>query len=210
MTIPLDQITNMPAFSPYYPPLPARYRNVRFHMVCFRADKSRWTGSSPGVSSRTRTATVPPSASTRPGRPTTGGFWRVCSPSSAATRDSRVTLRHRFPHSKSSIPAGREIYGTPKVYSDIRVGWMSGSCIRTLDWRALRSWRSGPPCTAHGPGEPARFYAVLALEGDPQGGRQGVRRPPGHRRRQCTSDVTVHVCRAATALSSSIPHPSTT
>ena len=38
MSIPLEQIANMPAFSPYYPMPPARYRNVRFQYVYFRAD----------------------------------------------------------------------------------------------------------------------------------------------------------------------------
>ena len=38
MSIPLDQIANMPAFSPYYPMPPARYRNARFQFVYFRAD----------------------------------------------------------------------------------------------------------------------------------------------------------------------------
>ena len=40
MSIPLDQIANMPAFSPYYPMPPARYRNARFQFVYFRADVS--------------------------------------------------------------------------------------------------------------------------------------------------------------------------
>ena len=38
MTIPLEHIANMPAFSPYYPMPPARYRNVCFQYVYFRAD----------------------------------------------------------------------------------------------------------------------------------------------------------------------------
>ena len=38
MTIPLEQIAGMPAFSTYYPMPPARYRNARFQFVCFRAD----------------------------------------------------------------------------------------------------------------------------------------------------------------------------
>ncbi|MDP6556799.1 MAG: hypothetical protein QGF59_14020 [Pirellulaceae bacterium] len=40
MTIPLKQIAGMPAFSPYYPMPSARYRNVRFQYVLFRADAS--------------------------------------------------------------------------------------------------------------------------------------------------------------------------
>jgi hypothetical protein len=35
MTIPMDQIANMPAFSPYYPMPPARYRQAQFQYVFF-------------------------------------------------------------------------------------------------------------------------------------------------------------------------------
>ena len=38
MSIPLSSVGNMPAFSPYYPMPPARYRNVVFQWVYFRAD----------------------------------------------------------------------------------------------------------------------------------------------------------------------------
>ena len=40
MTIPLDRIKSMPAFSPYFPMPPARYRNAKTQMVYFRAAES--------------------------------------------------------------------------------------------------------------------------------------------------------------------------
>ena len=40
MTVPLDSIKSMPAFSPYFPMPPARYRNTRSQTVYFRAEKS--------------------------------------------------------------------------------------------------------------------------------------------------------------------------
>lgn len=40
MTIPLEKIAGMPAFSPYYPLPPTRYRNLRAHYIAFRADVS--------------------------------------------------------------------------------------------------------------------------------------------------------------------------
>jgi hypothetical protein len=36
--MPLDKISNMPAFSPYYPMPPALYRGVVFQWVYFEAD----------------------------------------------------------------------------------------------------------------------------------------------------------------------------
>ena len=38
MTIPMDRIANMPAYSPYYPMPPSTYRNVCFQFVYFRAE----------------------------------------------------------------------------------------------------------------------------------------------------------------------------
>ena len=38
MTIPLNQIIGMPAYSPYYPMPPALYRHAKFHFVYFHAD----------------------------------------------------------------------------------------------------------------------------------------------------------------------------
>ncbi|GIS62758.1 MAG: hypothetical protein CM1200mP2_49830 [Planctomycetaceae bacterium] len=61
MSIRLDQIVNMPAFAPYYANPPARYRNVKFQFVDFRADVSAWNACCPSVSNRMRMDTVLPS-----------------------------------------------------------------------------------------------------------------------------------------------------
>jgi acetoacetate decarboxylase len=123
MAIPLDRIANMPAFSPYYPMPPARYRNVRFQYVYFRADVSAIEQVLPACF-----------------EPSEDGFCAavgIAVPWSAnygRFEESLLIVKCRyedqigyfapvvFLNSRSSIPAGREIYGTPKVFADIEVG----------------------------------------------------------------------------------------
>ena len=78
MSIPLDQITNMPAFSPYYPMPPARYRNARFQFVSFRAATAAIDRVLP-ASSPTKTACASPLASLFRGRPTMAPSTRASS-----------------------------------------------------------------------------------------------------------------------------------
>ena len=122
MTIPLDQIDNMPAFSPYYPMPPARYRNVRFHHVFFRAD--------PAAVDRVLPACFAPSDD---GLCVAIGLTVPWSANYGAFDEGVLVVKCRyegdtgffapvvFLNSRGSIPAGREIYGTPKVYADIDV-----------------------------------------------------------------------------------------
>ena len=122
MTIPMDRIANMPAFSPYYPMPPARYRNVRSQVVYFRAEIS--------AVDRVLPACFEPSGD---GFCAATGLSVPWSANYGAFEESVLTVRcaYRgqagyfspvvFLNSRSSIPAGREIYGTPKVYADLRV-----------------------------------------------------------------------------------------
>ena len=123
MSIPIDQIASMPAFSPYYPSPPARYRGVRVQYVCFRAD--------PAAVER-----VIPSCF----EPAEDGFCVAIGISVAwagnygAFDESLIVVKCTyqgqvgsfvpivFLNSRSSIPAGREIYGTPKVFAEMEVG----------------------------------------------------------------------------------------
>ena len=122
MTIPLDQITSMPAYSPYFPPPPARYRNVRFQYVCFRADTA--------AVDRLLPACFEPAAD---GFCAAIGLTVPWSANYGAFDESVLVVKCLFEgrvgyfapvvflNSRSSIPAGREIYGTPKVYADLEV-----------------------------------------------------------------------------------------
>ena len=122
MTIPLDKIANMPAFSPYYPMPPARYRNVRFQYVYFRVDVSAVDRVLPACF-----------------EPSDDGFCAAIGLSAEWTanygpfQESLLVVKCKyegktgffapvvFLNSRSSIPAGREIYGTPKVFADVQV-----------------------------------------------------------------------------------------
>ena len=122
MSIPLDQIANMPAFSPYYPMPPARYRNARFQFVYFRADVS--------AVDRVLPACFEPSDD---GFCAAIGLSVPWSANYGAFEESVLVVRCRyegrevyfapvvFLNSRSSIPAGREIYGTPKVFAEMDV-----------------------------------------------------------------------------------------
>ena len=49
-----DDGWNIPADTPFYPPLPAVYRNVRFQFVFFHADPAAVQGLSPGTAGSSR------------------------------------------------------------------------------------------------------------------------------------------------------------
>ena len=122
MAIPLDTIANMPAFSPYYPMPPARYRNVRFQYVYFRADTSAVDRVLPACFEAADDGfcaafglTVPWSANY--GQFQESGLLVKCTYEGQEGYFAPVV----FLNSRGSIPAGREIYGTPKVFAEMRV-----------------------------------------------------------------------------------------
>ena len=122
MTIPLNQIIGMPAYSPYYPIPPALYRHAKFHFVYFHAD--------PLAIDR-----ILPECFTQidQGICVAIGISIPWSANYRAFEESVVTVPCAFEgqagyftpvvflNSRSSIPAGSEIYGTPKVFADITV-----------------------------------------------------------------------------------------
>ena len=198
MTIALEQIANMPAFSPYYPMPPARYRNVRFQYVYFRADVA--------AVDRVLPACFDPAAdgfcaafglsaqwTANYGTFEESGLIVKCSYKGQVGYFAPVV----FLNSRSSIPAGREIYGTPKVfanlevamdervmYTDTRLAGASVLSIRSTMHRAATvdempplkpSWRLKVIPRADGRG--AQLMQIIDA---------------GH----TTTDVTVHVCRA--------------
>ena len=122
MSIPLAQIANMPAFSPYYPMPPVRYRNARFQFVCFRADVAAIDRVLPACFEPVENGLCVAIGLTIPWASSYGAFDESVLTVPCTYEDqSGYFAPIAFLNSKSSIPAGREIYGTPKVYADITV-----------------------------------------------------------------------------------------
>ncbi len=123
MTIPLDQIANMPAFSPYYPMPPCRYRGVRFQFVYFRADLAAIDRVLPACFEPSDDGFCVAIGLTAPWTSSYGDFQEsVLSVKCSYEGTVGYFAPIAFLNSRSSIPAGREIYGTPKVSAEIEVG----------------------------------------------------------------------------------------
>ena len=122
MSIRLDQIVNMPAFAPYYANPPARYRNEKFQFVDFHADVSAVERVLPECFEPDEDGYCAAIGLTVPWSDNSGPF-----------EESVLVVGCRFEgqpgffapiaflNSTNSIPAGREIYGTPKVSAEISV-----------------------------------------------------------------------------------------
>ena len=127
MAIAMDNIANMPAFSPYYPMPPARYRNVKLQFVYFRADLTAIDRVLPECLEPSDDGFCAAIGLTVPWSANYGQF-----------QESLLVVRCLFEgqlgyfapvvflNSRGSIPAGREIYGTPKVFAEIDVGYDIG------------------------------------------------------------------------------------
>jgi len=123
MSIPINEIVTMPAFSPYYPMPPARYIGVRKHIVFFKAKIDAVNRILPDCFEPSEDGLCVASGLTVPWSANYGAFQESyltvkCSYNGSTGFFTPVA----FLNSRSSIPAGREIYGTPKVFADIDVG----------------------------------------------------------------------------------------
>ena len=140
MSIPMNDIVTMPAFSPYYPMPPARYRGVSMHSVFFKASLDAVNRILPDCFESSQDGLCSATGLTVPWSANYGQFQESyltvkCSYKGKVGYFAPVA----FLNSRSSIPAGREIYGTPKVYADIEVSMdervmftktmIAGSCI---------------------------------------------------------------------------------
>ncbi len=122
MTIPLETIENMPAFSPYYPMPPARYRNGRFQYVYFRADVSAVDRVLPECFEPSDDGFCVAIGLSIPWSANYGSFDEsVLMVKCTYEGETGYFAPVVFLNSRGSIPAGREIYGTPKVFADMTV-----------------------------------------------------------------------------------------
>ena len=120
----------IPFDAPFYPELPAWYRNVAFQMVEFRAD--------PDAVARLLPAPLEPSPG---GECVATGilipFSSAYGPINEGVVQQKVTFRgepgwycsHVWHNGPRGIAAGREIYGTPKVFSDVDVHLAEGTMV---------------------------------------------------------------------------------
>lgn len=122
MTIPLDSIANMPAFFPYYPSPPARYRGVKFQFVYFRADVAAVERVLPSCLEPADDGFCAAIGLTVPWSDNYGPFEESVLVVGCRFEEQRGFFAPvAFLNSTNSIPAGREIYGTPKVSGEIVV-----------------------------------------------------------------------------------------
>ncbi len=117
-----DEGWNIPTDSPFYPSLPAIYRNVKFQYVFFHAN--------PGAVQELLPEPLQP---TEDGLCVAAGLDVPFCTSYGAFQESYVVMRcrfrnqtgffcsHVFHNGPAGIAAGREIYGTPKIYAELKV-----------------------------------------------------------------------------------------
>ena len=122
---------NIPASDPFYPTLPAVYRNVQMQLVFFEASPEE-----------IRRVLPEPLEASDSGLCVAAGLVIPYSSSYGAFEESFLMLEcrfrgrsgfycsHVFHNGPAGIAAGREIYGTPKVYADLNVQ-RDGARMRT-------------------------------------------------------------------------------
>lgn len=209
MTIPLDQIANMPAFSPYYPMPPARYRNARFQFVTFRADVSAVDRVLPACFEPSEDGYCVAMGLTVPWSANYGPFDESvlvvkCSYGGREVYFAPVV----FLNSRSSIPAGREIYGTPKVFAEMDVRMEERVMVTDtfLAGTSVMSVRSTMQREASAEEMPAlqpscRLKVIPRVDGK---GADVMQLIDGS---GVTTDVTVHVRRAGEGVVQFNPSP---
>jgi acetoacetate decarboxylase len=209
MAIPLDQIANMPAYSPYYPMPPARYRQVRFQFVYFRADASALDRVLPACFEASEDGFCAAIGLSVPWSANYGKF-------EESVLVVRCTYQGQmgyfapvvFLNSRSSIPAGREIYGTPKVFAEVEVGMdervmYTDTRLAGVSVLSIRSTMHREAAAEEMPSlQPSWRLKVI-----PRADGRGADLMQLIEASGATSDVTVHVCRAGEGVVQFHPSP---
>jgi len=117
-----DEGWNIPADAPFYPPLPAYYRNVRFHFVFFRADPEAVARLLPEPLRAGEDGMCAACGMSVPFCSSYGAFQEAFVVERCTFQDSSGWYcSHVFHDGPCGIAAGREIYGTPKIFADLEV-----------------------------------------------------------------------------------------
>lgn len=209
MTIPLDQIASMPAFSPYFPMPPSRYRNARIQSVHFRADLEAIDRVLPACFEPSEDGLCVANGIAVPWCSSWGQF-------ESTGLSVKCTFRGQegyfgpvaFLNSRSSIPAGREIWGTPKVWANMEVGFDERVMYTNtyLAGTSVMSVRS----TMHREAVPEEMPSTSPawrLKVIPRADGEGVDVMQLIDGGNVQSDVQVHVCRAGDGVVQFSPSP---
>ncbi len=122
MPIPLDQIDGMPVTSPYFPRPPARYRGMRMQTVLFRTDPERVADLVPECLAPASDGLCVALGVDAPWSSHYGSFQAIVVAVGCQFEErAGYYVVVQYVNSRGSIPAGREIWGTPKVWADMRV-----------------------------------------------------------------------------------------
>lgn len=117
-----DDGWSIPAGSPFYPPLPAVYRNVRFQFVFFHTAPSAVQDFLPEPLQAAEDGLCVASGLEVPHCENYGPFEESFIVMKCHFRDQTgYYCSHVFHNGPAGIAAGREIYGTPKVYAEMKV-----------------------------------------------------------------------------------------
>ena len=209
MSIPMNQITGMPAFSPYYPMPPARYRNVQFQYVCFRADPSAVGQILPDCLVPAEDGSCVAIGLSVPWTSNYGSFQEsVLSVKCTYRAQDAWFIPIVFLNSRSSIPAGREIYGTPKVFAEVEVGMdervmYTHTCVAGDRIFSIRSTMDRPAS----PEDLPDLNPSYRLKAIPKADGSGLDVLQLIDAGCATTDVTVHVCRAGEGVVQFAPSP---
>ncbi len=209
MSIPLDQIVNMPAFSPYYPMPPARYRHARFQYVYFRADVSAVDRVLPACFEPSEDGFCAAIGLTVPWSANYGAFDESVLVVKCQYEGNEVFFAPAvFLNSRSSIPAGREIYGTPKVFAEMDVRMEERVMVTDtyLAGTSMMSVRSTMHREASAE-EMLKLQPSLRLKVIPRADGKGADVMQIVDASNVTTDVIVHECRAGDGVVQFNPTP---
>ena len=126
-----DEGWNIPPDSPFYPPLPAVYHNVRFQFVFFHAAPDAVQDFLPEPLLAAEDGLCVASGLDIPVCPNYGPFQESFIVMKCRFRDQTgFYCSHVFHNGPAGIAAGREIYGTPKIYAELKVS-QADRCMET-------------------------------------------------------------------------------
>ena len=158
----MDEISGMPVSSPYFPRPPARYRGLRMQTVLFRADPNRVAALLPECLTPEPDGTCAAIGVDAPWSSHYGAFQAIIIAAGCHFENrAGYYVIVQYVNSRGSIPAGREIWGTPKVWADMRVEQVERVMATTAsvggtDIAAVRS-------TAHRPCDPANLPQLVPM-----------------------------------------------